>query len=159
MESYASFLTESSNKNKKSWGQNWGTWSVKGLPYKHNKLNWNPRAHTKSTHHGGWNLLGRQNSADLWIRWPRSLTWQGPCQGETLSQAGWKPPEGWHLRLSSGLLIDTHMHECAPVSPYISPTHEHVHTLISTKMSDMGDISQGFIPKSFHSILMYYPSI
>lgn len=151
MESCASFLTESSKK-KKSWGQNWGTWSVKGLPYKHNKLTWNPRTHTRSIHHDGWNLLRRQNSADLWIRWllDKLHARERPC----LKQGG------CHLRDDTwGCVWYTHTWTCTCISILIPYTWACVHTYIH-KSAKHGWYFPGLHTKviSFHSILMYYPS-
>lgn len=135
-------------KKKKSWAQNWGTWSVKGLPYKHNKLTWNPRIHTKSIHHDGWNLLRRQNSADLWICWllDKLQARERPC----LKQGG------CHLRDDTWSCVwYTHTWMCTCISIHIPYTRACVHTYIH-KNANHGWYFPGLHTKviSFHSYVL-----
>lgn len=135
---------------KKSCGQSWGAWSVKGLPYKQTKLAWNPRTHTRSACRCGWNFLGRQRSAGLWVHWPMSLdclTSSRSVRNLVSKQGGCNlRDDTWGCSLAS-TQVHTHMNVELYLHTYC--TWVCVHTYAHKKMSNMSDISQGSVP--FHS--------
>lgn len=132
MESYASFLTESSNKKKKL-GTKLRDLVSKGVALQAQQTNLKPQ-NPHWMYLSWWLELARE--AEI-CRSLDSLTSElnmtSSMPGRDLVSSRVDATWGMTLEVVSG----THIHECAPVSPYISPTHEHVYTLTSTKMPNV----------------------